>query len=272
MFDTVDSDIENQGEGYFASMTDLMVGMLFIFIIMLMAFVLSLRQATSIQQTTTPLQTHTMDIRGEMLETIRDQVAGNGVRVDIDREHGIIHLPEEILFASGKAELTAEGLRNIAVLAAAMRTVLPCYSSGAPASSCPPTADRLEAIVIEGHTDSDAVDPHAWYRSNLGLSAFRAINTFEQLIQTEPTLAHLKNPASEVLFGVGGYGEQRLRVAEHSPADKQLNRRIDLRFLMAAPRSARLAAIESELQRRPPALIPPGLVPHVPSAPATATP
>lgn len=243
----------DQEESYFVSMTDLMVGMLFIFIIMLMAFVLDLRQAEVAKQEAVQSLNDADSTRSHMLDAIRTYLKDKGVQVDIDREHGIMHLPEEILFGSGKAELTPEGQVNIGILAGAMRAVLPCYA-GQPAAPdqppCPAAPDRLEAILIEGHTDSDPVDPRAWFRSNLGLSSFRAINTFERLMQAEPTLALLKNPSDAALFGVSGYGDQRLRVVERTDADKRLNRRIDLRFLMATPRPDQLDGIEAAVRNR----------------------
>lgn len=243
------SAMEEQDESYFVSMTDLMVGMLFIFVIMLMAFVLNLRQAEQANDTAVDAVANAQTTRGQIIDQIRAALRERGVAVDVDWEHGVLHLPEEILFASGSADLSPQGVINLGVLASVLRNVLPCFSTapqGIPALGCNPIlAGRLEAILIEGHTDSDPVSPSAWYRSNLGLSAFRAINTYDRIASADPAMAGFRNDRGEALFGVSGYGERRRRqLEERTDADKRLNRRIDLRFLMATPRPAELAEVE----------------------------
>src|ERR1700756_565212 len=58
-----------QGENYFVSMTDMMVGMLFIFIIMLMSFALLFRQQTDATRATqTSKIEHANDIEGRLEE------------------------------------------------------------------------------------------------------------------------------------------------------------------------------------------------------------
>lgn len=254
------AELEEEGdESYFVSMTDLMVGMLFIFVIMLMAFVLNLREAQQATTEAVEASQSSESTQARILDDVRGYLARTGVQVEIDAEHGVLRLPEEILFSSGSADVSPAGAANLALLAEAMRHVLPCYAVtptsplGAPR---PPQCQadlqgRLEAVLIEGHTDSDPVGPGAWYRSNLGLSAFRAIATFDKVLAADPQLDAYQNDKGQPLFGVAGYGERRRRqMVERSDADKRLNRRIDLRFLMATPRPEDLDQIEREAQRR----------------------
>ncbi len=233
---------------YYVSMTDLMVGMVFLFVIMLMTFALNLRDAEQSNKQTVQTVAGIEATRTRLLDDVSQYLAQHGVAVDVVWEHGILRLPEDILFASGSPDLSPQGQANIDTLAHALALVLPCYSAvppGAPPPTCGRTlGGRLEAVLIEGHSDSDPVQPSMWYRSNMGLSAFRAINTLERLNGAESLLARLTNDAGEPLFGVGGYGDTRPRVPERSDQDKQLNRRIDLRFLMATPRPADLGTID----------------------------
>ncbi|MDX2103788.1 MAG: hypothetical protein EAZ99_08845 [Alphaproteobacteria bacterium] len=243
--------LEDREESYFVSMTDLMVGMVFIFVIILMSFALSLKEAERSNRQTVEQVANVDVARGDMLERLRQYLAERGVSVEVVWEHGVLRLPEDVLFASGRAELSPEGLTNLAALANGLRAVLPCYAGAAwQPETCGETyGGRLEAVLIEGHTDSDPVSPAAWFRSNLGLSAFRAINTLDRIVQVEPVLSQLANDRGEPLFGVGGYGESRRRVMdERTDADKRLNRRIDLRFLMATPRPPELERVERELR------------------------
>jgi flagellar motor protein MotB len=245
--------LEDREESYFVSMTDLMIGMVFIFVIILMSFALSLKEAERSNRQTVEQVANVDVARGDMLERLRLYLIERGVAVEVAWEHGVLRLPEEVLFGSGRAELSPEGLSNLAALANGLRAVLPCYAGLAwQPETCGQTyGGRLEAVLIEGHTDSDPVSPAAWFRSNLGLSAFRAINTLDRIITVEPVLAQLANDRGEPIFGVGGYGETRRRVTEErTDADKRANRRIDLRFLMATPRPQELERVERQIAPR----------------------
>jgi hypothetical protein len=67
---------QDDGENYFVSMTDMMVGMLFIFIIMLMSFALLFRQQTDATRATqTSKIEHANDIE-ERLEALEQRITG----------------------------------------------------------------------------------------------------------------------------------------------------------------------------------------------------
>ena len=128
-------------------------------------------------------------------------------------------------------------------LGQALAGVLPCFAAS---RSAPPPEDvllhrcptdrfgRLEAVLIEGHTDNRPI-ASGRFKSNWDLSAARAITTFGALAQVDGGLADLTNDRHDRLVGVSGYGE--FRPVESNLADdgRRANRRIDLRFLMAAP-------------------------------------
>src|ERR1700739_2922594 len=92
----------DEDESYFVSMTDIMVGLLFLFIIMLMFFALKFQQATTNLSTAN-------DTRSKILESIAQALKDHGVPVEIDIENGILRLPEQILFDRGKADLSQKG-------------------------------------------------------------------------------------------------------------------------------------------------------------------
>lgn len=72
-------------ENYFVSMTDMMVGLVFIFIIMLMYYALQFRDVTD--QLTGADKTRT-----EILEKLEHTLKEKGVKVTIDRQKGVLHL------------------------------------------------------------------------------------------------------------------------------------------------------------------------------------
>src|SRR5579863_10344923 len=122
-------------EGYFVSMTDMMVGLLFIFIIMLMFFAMRFQQATKRQDDVTQKQdvmieklTDSERTRSEILENLGQFLQSRGINVTIVKDEGVLRLPEDILFSKANWELNTKGVAAVRVLAEALGQVLPCYT------------------------------------------------------------------------------------------------------------------------------------------------
>jgi flagellar motor protein MotB len=160
-------------ESYFISMTDVVIGLLFVFIIMLMFFAMRFQQATQTQNVATE---NLIDVtlkqnalindltdaeiaRNDILDQIGSALQKEGINVIIVRDEGILRLPEDILFekSSWEVKANARGVDPLKVLAKALDQVLPCYTVGPRSRSndCPTTKAKVEAIFIEGHADSD---------------------------------------------------------------------------------------------------------------------
>jgi chemotaxis protein MotB len=233
----IGSDEHVEEENYFVSMTDMMVGLVFIFIVLLMYYALQFRDVTD--QLTGANQTRT-----EILETLEQSLKEKGVEVTLDTANGVLRLPDAILFDSGIAELKPEGVFAVQKLGEALTEVLPCYTDTIGAvqrpGSCPDTPHRIESVYIEGHTDADAFNGIGPIRDNWDLSVARATNTFRSLRDGAPPLemmcARVQGRCAPIL-SVSGYGPQRPVSAGDAIADKQRNRRIDLRIVMVAPDS-----------------------------------
>jgi len=292
-----------------------MVGMLFFFIILLMAFALNYRSAENQAAETEAKLTHERDavslekdrlaldrdalasqrdqlalerdriaaerdeisavsahlmrdnrIRTDMLATVLALLREREVEVTLDPENGIVRLPESLLFDSGEAVLRPRGVRALRELAAVLALTLPCYSR-APAiqqSDCPvPPRPLLEAVLVEGHTDERPISTSI-FADNWELASARAINTYKALLAYEPSLTALLNERGEALLGVSNYEAQRPVSLGPTPEDRRLNRRIDLRFLIAAPSEAQL----DEIRRRMHAPVASEGAPLAPPAPA----
>lgn len=273
-------------ESYFVSMTDMMVGLIFIFIIMLMYFAFQYRheeQRTAditeeLEKTRSEIEerlTTSAETRARILLGIQRSLKIYGVDVLIDLDRGILRLPDEILFESGSAELDARGRTNVRTLASALTRVLPCYTHVAAGferlqrGCAGDPRHRIDAIFVEGHTDTDPLQPGARYRDNWELSVARAVETYRTLMDFDDgilgALVSLPptQPDSTPVFGVTGYADTRLvDAADHpihpeDPPDvrarkqqaKARNRRIDLRFIMASPGDAAILDIEGALGR-----------------------
>lgn len=222
-------------DSYFVSITDMMIGLLFLFIILLMYFAIQL-------SITTNAIVDSNKARDRLLRQTADYMAKQHVDVEIDFTRGVLRFPDEILFDKGREAPKEKGVTALHVLADAMMEGLPCYSFRASAERpafCEATDDHIEAIFIEGHTDSDPISGGRM-RDNWDLSSIRATNTFRILVEYRPELLQFLSgpagvPSSEPLLSVAGYADQRPLARGSDEASKSRNRRIDIRVLMAGP-------------------------------------
>jgi hypothetical protein len=146
-----------------------LIGLLFVFIIMLMFFAMRFQQATQTQTEETKKQSEVTETlnevtkkqneliddltdaetaRREILERLGGALQREGINVIVVKDEGILRLPEDILFERSSWEIK---------LSRALDQVLPCYTVGARSrqSDCPKTKAKIEAIFVEGHADSD---------------------------------------------------------------------------------------------------------------------
>ncbi|MGD9966393.1 MAG: flagellar motor protein MotB [Hyphomonadaceae bacterium] len=219
-------------ENYFVTMTDLMVGLVFIFLILIMNYALQFRDVT---EELTSSQT----TRSAILEQLKDSLEERGVVVSIDRQSGVLRLPDDILFARGQAQLSPEGENAVRDLGDVLVEILPCYADLPQGDTgCAHAAHRIESVFVEGHTD---IDPFvgAGGIDNWDLSVARATNTYRALSRGRDLLSRLcaRKPDGrcDPILSVSGYGPQRPVQAGDSEEAKRRNRRIDLRIIMVTP-------------------------------------
>lgn len=206
---------------YMASASDLMIGILFIFIVMVMVL-LARKPEPPAAPPPDPLAT--------VVQAIGARLQDAGVPVTINQASGVITLPADTLFASGKPDLAAEGVRTLQAATAQLQQVLPCYvfsqRRNLP-STCPPNPQQveIETILIEGHTDSVPLHRGEYSNWHLGLDRARAVYK----VLTADALQRLRNERAQPIFGISSYADER-------PANLQdpaRNRRVELRFVLA---------------------------------------
>lgn len=233
--------VPEESESYFMSMTDMMVGLLLIFIILLAYFALNL-------QTKTAELTGANQTRSQVLNDLQKSLNDQGLQVEIDTKTGVLRLPDDVLFDKGRWELTDRGHIAIGKVAKAMVEVLPCFTTSTLCKG-ERSPHLIDAVFVEGHTDSDTMFGGM---NNYGLSALRAERTFSMLQVEQPSLVDFRNkPLTEAgsapILGLSGYGPDRPIAHGDSEADKKRNRRIDLRFIMMSPKSG----LDEDILRRP---------------------
>ena len=222
-------------ESYFVSMTDMMVGLVFVLMVMLVYYALQYHQSTA-ELTDTKVR------RTQLLQHLQARLAAERVNVAIDVDAGVLRLPEDVLFDKGSDVVKPGGQQVLAKVGQAMRDELPCYTAARTPAGCEPSQSGLESVFVEGHTDSDQLNKGG--RANWTLAADRAGNPYRALMGQTPALngfqnARLRPSDPQPLLGVSGYGPTRPVVPDTTEANKRLNRRIDIRFNMVTPSQAK---------------------------------
>jgi chemotaxis protein MotB len=273
LFQDSNTDVSSydEEENYFVSMTDMMIGVLFIFIIMLMVFALDFREQADEQTRLTEVQELTVqearriaeqlevlqqevrseisalaeaqEVRSALLKDISRALEREGLSVEIDEINGVLRLTEDaVRFEPSSSDLVGEALINVNKIAAALMSVLPNYSAcfeAAGGQTCPEgRTTTVETVFIEGHTDKTGSDELNWQ-----LSSQRAVNTYRAIDASQPVLRQLFNRAGRQLISVSGYAATRPIETGFALDALAKNRRIDLRFVMETDQRGRLQEI-----------------------------
>jgi chemotaxis protein MotB len=190
--------------------------------------------------------------RSELLRALEGALRTRGVPVTVDAGTGVLRLADRILFASGRSDLPpiGPGADAARALAEALAETLPCYTAGSDRrSGCPAdSAAIIDAVFVEGHTDHRRLG--AGERDgNYDLSAARALTIYGAIQATKPELWNLRNNEGVALMGVSGYGPDRPVPGRESDREEDLaaNRRIELRFLLAAPTPPELGRLRQRI-------------------------
>ena len=230
---------DGSGEGFFVSLNDLLIGLLFLFILLLMAF--ALRYQTETNQLKAEVETALTgrrDQRKQLLGEIRAELAKSKIDLDVEDSGETASFREEVLFDEGSAELKPAAAIALQALAKAFAAKLPCYGTQkSSAVKCGKNASPLlEAVYIEGHTDDVRTRKGSKYDDNLALSSDRAVVAYRRLLAYQPGLETVMNASgTATMFGVSAYGEKRpLYPGSNATAEgRRKNRRIAFRLLLA---------------------------------------
>ncbi|KQV35758.1 MULTISPECIES: OmpA family protein [unclassified Rhizobium] len=188
--------------------------------------------------------------RRRILETLRNQLKVDfpDLQVVISEESDALRFQGEGLFDRGISTLKADRRAVVEKIAARLEQILPCYTLGPKKSwnaECNPSLSIIEALQIEGHTDSDGTPD-----SNLNLSTARANSTFTTMTASKPGLVDFQNFRNQPVLSVAGYGQMRPIRKNDTPEGKATNRRVDLRIIMYSPsRSDEIERIRNSLEK-----------------------
>jgi outer membrane protein OmpA-like peptidoglycan-associated protein len=151
----------------------------------------------------------------------------------VDASELVVVMPEALLnFEFGRSTLSAAALQYVA-------EVMPIYAGAV----CGAIRDRIESIVVEGHTDdvgNDAV--------NLKLSQARALAVLVASVQAIGVSDSASAGCFQSLASASGRGKQEL-VYRDRRVDRDQSRRVVFKMRLRAPQSA-TPSVSSSLHLR----------------------
>jgi len=226
------TDVENP---YWLSFSDIMAGLLAIFILTLVTLMIQLYQQIAVQkdvkrkvEKALSELSHIDEKRKELLVEIKDNLQKRGIFVEIQENHSVIRIPDDQLyFKSGKHDVPKKLEKLVDQVGIVLEQALN-------------KQDRMEyvdTIFIEGHTDSRPFRKQEM--GNWGLSSYRSIAIWKFWTENpgnQVSFTKLKNKNHKNVFSVSGYADtRRVELDEDTDLKRKKNRRIDLRFTMKIP-------------------------------------
>ena len=217
----------NEDGHYYISISDLMTSLLFIFILILAYMMLSfVEKKEQLNREIKKLESN-LETRTNLLHLLQNELLEKNINVNIDTKNGNMRLKSDLLFESGSATISSEGVKQINILANILVNALKEEKY----------LQSIDTVFIEGHTDDvpfSANNKYHW--TNKELSAQRAINTFMQMNRaTNNEISLLKNINQKSLFSYSGYAETRPLCLEKNKACRDKNRRIEFYFSVNTP-------------------------------------
>ena len=234
---------------YWMSFSDLMSGLLIIFILAAIALIIELTQKSANWDEVIEQVKKAEEARDSLVTEIQRELSKEGIQVVINDSTSVITIPEKQLkFGSARFDLP----RDESTLAGVQKIGEVLYS----ALTKDERSSYLDTIFVEGHTDCVP-----YYNLNIkhnwGLSTFRAIAVWEfWTAQSKEALKlplnTLTNGSNRKLFSVSGYADTRPlpNTVCDKANDPELakNRRIDLRFTVKRPSLEEYKALEESVR------------------------
>lgn len=197
-----------ESKAFDLSLSDLMAGIMAIFLLVLCSVTLQ--------------YTANDEALSNFINDVATELRNAGIPVEADPQKGTLNVPEEVLFASGKADLSPNAQQVAWKIA---ETLLRKVKE----------EKQVSTIYIEGHTDNVPIN-NAYFASNWELSTQRAINTFNSMRMMYPTdMDNAVNSRGEKIFSCSGYADTRPIASNDKEEGRRKNRRITISVVFLPP-------------------------------------
>lgn len=216
---------------YWISFSDMMSGMLIIFILVCIALLYQLTNMKDNYAANMEELSKSIGVRYDIIHEIQRELAQKNIEVYISDNDTVLRIPEGVLhFDTNRHEIKNEHKQTAEEIGRAL------YEAIAKDDRW----EHLETVFVEGHTDSRQARDNPRY--NWDLSAMRAISLWQYWLENTdfgPGLRNFRNKDGKRLFSVSGYADSR-PIEGSMPQnmgddDLRRQRRIDIRFTTRQP-------------------------------------
>ncbi len=278
---------ENEEENYFVSLSDLMTGVLFVFVILTTALALHYHtksgelaaksdelaaKSDELAAKSDELSAKSMELEKARRSAATARGKAEEVQEALDALAKVLREREQIRKDELQKLVSRLGKRNINVELDETNGILRLPSKllfDASKAQLQPAgeealsllAKEMLPVVRKGCGEStlkweaiyieghtDNIPIHGDFPSNWHLSSARAINTYNALLLAKPALARQLNHQQKAVIGISGYGDQRPVASNDTDEGRQKNRSIDIRFVMAYPSKTEIEHMERKLK------------------------
>jgi flagellar motor protein MotB len=160
--------------------------------------------------------------RHEILQTVQKQLAKQNIAVEIVDNDTVLRIPETTLtFEPNSYTLPKNEKLQSAVAAIGEALHKAVLEPFTLSEGKVQRFEYLDTIFIEGHTDSR---PTSRVKGNWGLSTFRSISLWEfwqETLTQTPTFSEMENSKGQKLFSVSGYASSRRLRLVEETADQR---------------------------------------------------
>ncbi len=194
----------DEDDSYFIPMADMLAGILFVILILLMSFAIihypSAPQAADAQRAWHRQVAEIVAARARLLGDIRRDLAADGVAAELDLASGVIRIPAAPLFGPGQPTVSPAGRHAATSLAAVLMRRLPCYL---PATACDAAAGaRLDRFAID--VEATGADLAAGtLREPRLLAGARALSLLAGVVAAAPGTYGLTGAGGQVIAAEG---------------------------------------------------------------------
>lgn len=269
-YNSIPAKNREEDNPFLLSFSDLMAGLLAIFILVLVVTLVelekrkaelrftkqelieSLESIQKIQSTVVNSLTGVVQRENSlalMLKRIQENLKKEGIEVKIAENGTVLRIPEhQLQFDLGKYDIAPDYTESATAIGKVLLQAL----------QSPENRMLLDTVFVEGHTDSV---PNHRNMGNWGLSTYRAISLWHFWTESPGNVAGLKalhtippDPSmpAKPLISVSGYADTR---STHGNKYKQLekdrpeDRRIDIRFTMVSSEKENLESVHQNLSQ-----------------------
>lgn len=200
---------------FWASMSDLLLGLLIVFIVLFALAMMGMNKQKVTQE----------NVKSQIVEKLNSEFKKKNISVEIEPYSGNMKISDLELFNLGDHKISPRGK-------AYLNKVIPIYLNTLLGD--PEVKKQISRIIIEGHTDSHkyvgSKNKYDNYNKNLDLSLRRAMAVTQHIVNLEfPGKKNYKNDLIDML-STNGRSFSEPVINEYGKEDFKKSRRVELKF------------------------------------------